>query len=128
MIIDTHIHLDGEEFEDDLELVVERARLAGVCRMLLPAIDVETTKKVALLAERLEGFAFPMIGLHPEEVKDDWQQQLDILRPMLGEPYIAIGEIGLDFYWSREYEQQQLEAFEQQVIWSVETQMPLMIH
>ena len=61
MIIDTHIHLDGEEFEDDLELVVERARLAGVCRMLLPAIDVETTKKVALLAERLEGFAFPMI-------------------------------------------------------------------
>ena len=97
MIIDTHIHLDGEEFEDDLELVVERARLAGVCRMLLPAIDVETTKKVALLAERLEGFAFPMIGLHPEEVKDDWQQQLDILRPMLGEPYIAIGEIGLDF-------------------------------
>ena len=49
MIIDTHIHLDGEEFEDDLELVVERARLAGVCRMLLPAIDVETTKKVALL-------------------------------------------------------------------------------
>ncbi len=128
MIIDTHIHLDGEEFEDDLELVVERARLAGVCRMLLPAIDVETTKRVALLAERLEGFAFPMIGLHPEEVKDDWQQQLDILRPMLGEPYIAIGEIGLDFYWSREYEQQQLEAFEQQVIWSVETQMPLMIH
>ena len=84
MIIDTHIHLDGEEFEDDLELVVERARLAGVCRMLLPAIDVETTKRVALLAERLEGFALPMIGLHPEEVKDDWQQQLDILRPMLG--------------------------------------------
>jgi len=70
-----------------------------------------------------------MIGLHPEEVRDDWQSVLSQMRSMLDDDsVVAIGEVGLDYYWSREFEQQQLEAFECQVKWSVETRLPLMIH
>ena len=72
-----------------------------------------------------------MVGLHPEEVRADWADVLDQLHQLLSsnssEP-IAIGEVGLDFYWSREYEKEQLEVFEEQVRWSVETRLPLMIH
>lgn len=128
MIIDTHIHLDGEEFADDIDDVVARAKQAGVSRMLLPAIDYNTTEAVAAVAQRFDGYALPMIGLHPEEVKADWREVLARLRPKVGKPFVAIGEVGLDFYWSREFESQQLEAFEEQVKWSVETRLPLMIH
>ena len=71
-----------------------------------------------------------MVGLHPEEVKTDWREQLQQMRQMLDgqHPFIAIGEVGLDYYWSREFADEQLQAFEEQVRWSVETRLPLMIH
>ena len=128
MIIDTHIHLDGEEFAEDIDEVVARAKEAGVVRMLLPAIDEKTTDAVVAVAKRFKGYAFPMIGLHPEEVRDDWREVLDRLRPRVDDTFVAIGEVGLDFYWSREFEEQQMLAFEEQVKWSVETRLPLMIH
>ena len=128
MIIDTHIHLDGEEFAEDIDEVVARAKEAGVVRMLLPAIDEKTTDAVVAVAKSFNGYAFPMIGLHPEEVRDDWREVLDRLRPRVDDTFVAIGEVGLDFYWSREFEEQQMLAFEEQVKWSVETRLPLMIH
>lgn len=140
-IIDTHTHLDAEEFAEDRQLVFDRAREAGVYKVFLPAINVDTTRAVAALSCQYPGYAYPMIGLHPEEVKADWKEQLAELRAMLsadrlsapGEAaprrqFIAIGEVGLDYYWSREFEKEQLAAFEQQVVWSVETRLPLMIH
>lgn len=131
--IDTHTHLDGEEFTQDIEDVVARAREAGVCRVFLPAIDLKTVGTVGEVCRRYPGFAYPMYGLHPEEVKLDWRDQLAAIRPHLlpdsaSPSPIAIGEVGLDFYWSREFEQEQMEAFEEQVRWSVETRLPLMIH
>ena len=72
-----------------------------------------------------------MIGLHPEDVKADWRGVLAQMKARLdadGRPFIAIGEVGLDYYWSREFEKEQLEAFEEQVRWSVESRLPLMIH
>ena len=76
------------------------------------------------------GFAYPMVGLRPEEGKEDWQEQRHAMRQMLQDshPFIAIGEVGLDYYWSREYADEQLEAFEEQAKWSIETRLPLMIH
>ena len=140
-IIDTHTHLDAEEFDEDRVEVFARAREAGVCKVFLPAIDVKTTQTVLALSEACPGYAFPMIGLHPEEVKTDWRDQLKELRKMLladrqvsqgndapSRRFIAIGEVGLDYYWSREYEHEQLSAFEEQVEWSIETRLPLMIH
>lgn len=153
-VIDTHTHFDAEEFDEDRAEAFARAREAGVGKVFLPAIDVKTTHAVLALAKEYPGYAYPMIGLHPEEVKEDWKEQLTELRKILEEhrmignanpagesgnanpagdspqfsDFIAIGEVGLDYYWSREFENEQLEAFEEQVKWSVETQLPLMIH
>ena len=129
--IDTHTHLDGEEFREDLPEVVKRAQEAGVSKVFVPAINLPSVQTVMEVCRQYPGYAYPMIGLHPEEVKSDWQQVLSEMKPLLessdGE-VIAIGEVGLDYYWSREFEQEQLAAFEEQVRWSVETRLPLMIH
>ena len=127
-VIDTHTHLDAEEFDEDRAEAFARAREAGVGKVFLPAIDVKTTHAVLALSREYPGYAYPMIGLHPEEVKEDWKDQLAELRKMQISDFIAIGEVGLDYYWSREFEHEQLEAFEEQVKWSVETRLPLMIH
>ena len=142
-IVDTHTHLDGEEFDEDRSEVMMRAKEAGVGMVFLPAIDVKTSGAVLKLSQAYPGYAYPMIGLHPEEVKADWKEQLKKIEAILDahltavdglngikykSDYIAIGEIGLDFYWSREFEKEQLAAFEKQVEWSCETGLPLMIH
>ncbi len=130
-MIDTHTHLDAEEFDEDRAEVFARAKEAGIEKVFLPAIDLKTTQAVLELSRQCPGYAYPMIGLHPEEVKADWKEQLAEIRKILDaqkNDFIAIGEVGLDYYWSREFEHEQLEAFEEQVKWSVETQLPLMIH
>lgn len=130
--IDTHCHLDGEEFAEDRLQVVERAREAGAEAVFIPAIDLKSCHSVLDTCAQFPGYCYPMLGLHPEEVRPDFHQQLDSIRELLNvsltSKLLAIGEVGLDFYWSREFEQQQLEAFEEQVRWSVETRLPLMIH
>ena len=130
MIIDTHTHLDGIEFKEDIQEVVERARNVGVSKVLVPAIDLNSIESINYVCKLFPNFAYPMLGLHPEEVKDDYQEVLKKMKTVLLENnnYIAVGEIGLDFYWSREFEKEQLIAFEEQVKWSIETRLPLMIH
>lgn len=126
---DTHTHLDGEEFKADLPDVIGRAKAQGVGRVLVPAIDLKSVDTVLAVCRQFPGYAFPMIGLHPEEVKADWETQLHQLKARFTEAsFIAIGEVGLDFYWDRTFEREQLLAFEAQVEWAVETQLPLMIH
>lgn len=135
--IDTHAHLDGEEFKDDLPEVINRAKKAGVSKVFLPAIDLSSVPAVLNVCRRYPGYAYPMIGLQPEEVRTDWREVLQQMKQLLDEsrreptngcPFIAVGEVGLDFYWSREFESEQLQAFEQQVQWAVEYRLPLMIH
>ena len=128
MLIDTHAHLDGEEFAADLPVVIERAKAAGVAKVFVPAIDLKTSGSVLQLCRDNKGFAYPMIGLHPEEVRADYAEVIASMRQMLTAEHIAIGEVGLDFYWSREYENEQLLAFEEQVRWSIDSHLPLMIH
>lgn len=136
-IIDTHTHLDAEEFDEDRALAFERAKKAGVARVFLPAIDVKSSHAILALCKVYPHYAYPMIGLHPEEVKEDFKAQLSEIKNLIESnrthapnesKLIAIGEVGLDYYWSREFEKEQLEAFEEQVVWSVETRLPLMIH
>ena len=129
--IDTHTHLDGHEFDDDRDEVIARAKAAGVGKVFIPAIDLPSVDTVQAVCARHPGYAYPMIGLHPEEVKSDWRDVLAQMKTRLddaGHPFIAVGEVGLDYYWSREFEKEQLEAFEEQVRWSVEYRLPLMIH
>lgn len=126
-MIDTHCHLDGEEFREDLEAVIARAREAGVVAIGVPGIDLKSCETIPALCSQYPGYCYPMLGLHPEEARSDWREVLKAIYPSL-QGCIAIGEVGLDFYWSREFEREQLEAFEEQVRWSVELQLPLMIH
>lgn len=126
--IDTHAHLDGEEFANDLEAVVARAREAGVHKVFVPAINLNSCHTVLGVARRFPGFAYSMLGLHPEEVRGDWREVLREIKALKTDDHIAVGEVGLDYYWSREFEREQLQAFEEQVQWAVEWQLPLMIH
>ena len=137
-MIDTHTHLDGEEFREDLPEVISRAREAGITQVFVPTIDLKSCDTVLEVCRQYPDYARPMLGLHPEEVRSDWREVLGKIKEKLSShlspltPHsssiIAIGEVGLDYYWSREYEREQIEAFEEQVRWSVETRLPLMIH
>ncbi len=129
--VDTHIHLDGPEFDPDRDEVVQRARDAGAVMVMVPSLDLGSVGTVLETCGRYPGYAFPMLGLHPEEVRADWRDVLERMEAMLGDPahpFVAVGEVGLDFYWSREFEAEQLLAFERQVQWAVEYGLPLMIH
>lgn len=128
--IDTHTHLDGEEFNADRNETMQRAREAGVSHVFVPAIDLKSVETVLDTCRKYPGYAYPMLGLHPEEVRADWSEVLDQMHEYLkpGHTFIAIGEVGLDYYWSREFEREQLMAFERQVEWSIATRLPLMIH
>ena len=127
-MIDTHTHLDGEEFREDLPEVISRAREAGITQVFVPAIDLKSCDTVLSLCRQYPDYARPMLGLHPEEVRSDWREVLSAIKEKIVGGIIAIGEVGLDYYWSREYEREQIEAFEEQVRWSVEMRLPLMIH
>lgn len=136
--VDTHAHLDGEEFKEDLPEVVVRAKSAGVGAVMVPSVDVHSLESVMAVCRRYPGYCYPMVGLQPEEVREDWSEVLAVMKRALeknlheeaGTPlkYIAVGECGLDFYWSREFEREQLKAFDRQLEWSIAYQLPLMIH
>lgn len=135
-IIDTHAHLDTADFKDDVEQVIERAQSSGIAKIFIPGVDFSSIESVMALCRSQPGYLFPMAGLQPEEVKTDYQVVLNAIRKALLSniesqntvKYIAIGEVGLDFYWSREFEKEQIEAFERQIEWSIELGMPLEIH
>jgi TatD DNase family protein len=131
MIIDTHAHLDGEEFCSDLDEVVTRAKNVGVGKIFIPGINLSSVDSIRSVCNRYPDYCYPLFGLHPEEVRSDWQEVLSQLKAFLFPPsskLMAIGEVGLDFYWSREFEKEQLLAFEEQVRWSIDLHLPLMIH
>lgn len=136
MIIDTHSHLDGEEFAEDLDETIQRAKAAEIEKIFIPAINLAGMPHLIEVCKAYKGYLYPMIGLHPEEVREDYQDELDKLHELLKanqkapkeERFIAIGEVGLDFYWDSTYRQQQLDAFEQQIQWAEEFNLPLMIH
>jgi len=135
-VIDTHSHIDGSEFAEDLESVIMRARQAGIEKVLVPAISGEGLPHLFEVCAQHEGFLYPMIGLHPEEVlpdkKDirkelDWMEALMESRSVRPAP-VAIGEIGLDFYWDDKFRAEQLCAFERQLEWAERFRLPVMIH
>ncbi len=128
IFIDTHTHIDGEEFKDDLDLVVQRAKHSGALKLFVPGINGNSLASVKEVCNRYPGYCYGMIGLHPEDVRADYSEVLDRMEALLDNGWVAIGEVGLDYYWSREFEKEQLAAFERQVQWSVDTSLPLAIH
>lgn len=128
--VDTHTHLFCDEFSADRDAAVERAVAAGVDCLCLPAINCATLPALLDLCERYPCVCYPMIGLHPTDVVDDYREQLLVMEQMLfsSDKFIAVGEVGLDFYWSNERSNEQSEAFETQIGWAKRAKLPLAIH
>ena len=135
MLIDTHSHLFVEEFTEDLPQVMERARKAGVSYIFMPNIDSTTIDAMLSVCRDYPGFCYPMIGLHPTSVNDNpaWREELArveryLLDPPAGIRFCAIGEIGLDYYWSDAFVAQQTEAFVAQLRLAARFDLPVAIH
>lgn len=130
-IIDTHAHLYGEEFTEDIDQVLERARENGVGKIFLPNIDGSSIGEMNRLVEKYPGYLYPMMGLHPTDLTEDYQQVLRRMEELVaapGHPYIGIGEVGLDYYWDDSMKKEQLAAFDFQVQLALKYDLPLMIH
>lgn len=135
-MIDTHSHIDGEEFVDDLEDVLSRARQAGVNKIFVPGICMKDTSHLLEVCQAHSDLLYPMVGLHPENVMDeDFNQVLDSMEKIIEEDstshiynIIGVGETGLDFYWDDTYRNQQIESLERQIHWAGKFDLPLMLH
>ena len=130
MLIDTHSHLFVEEFTEDLPQVMERARKAGVSYIFMPNIDSTTIDAMLSVCRDYPGFCYPMIGLHPTSVNESYEQELAVVHKYLStsNEFVAIGEIGLDLYWDKTFLKEQILAFEKQIEWALEYDLPIVIH
>ena len=127
--IDTHTHIYDHQFDLDRNEAMKRALDAGVGMMLLPNVDASTITPMLELHEQFPDCTRVMMGLQPEEVKEDYKPVLAQMEKELERYiYIGVGEVGLDFYWDTTFKQQQLDAFETQLQWAKQLQLPLSIH
>lgn len=128
-MIDTHCHIDDPQYTDGFDLFIQTQQQAGVERILVPGVNVDNIQAVIDVCKRYPDYLLPAIGLHPEEIKDDYQVALDTLYQSLDmHPYIAIGEIGLDYHFDTTYKQQQQDALRIQLQWAKDRNLPVMIH
>lgn len=129
MLIDSHTHLYLPDFKEDIEAVMKRASDCGVQKFYLPAIDQSVIQDMLNLAAKYPGRCIPMMGLHPCSVTGNYKKELELMEDwILKRSFAAIGEIGLDFYWSREFEAQQYEAFHRQLEIALDRQLPVVLH
>jgi TatD DNase family protein len=129
MMIDTHCHLYSEEFVNDIDAVISSAKQKGVTKFYLPAIDSTSLDAMLALEKQYPNECFAMMGLHPCYVKDNYQAELAIVQQQLqSRHFVAVGEIGLDFYWDKTFATQQHEAFELQMQWALDYNLPIVIH
>ncbi len=128
-LIDTHTHIYDHQFSLDRNETVQRALEASVGMMLLPNVDASTIAPMLELHEQFPDCTRVMMGLQPEEVKEDYKAVLAMMEKELEcNMYIGVGEVGLDFYWDLTFEKQQLDAFETQLDWAKQLHLPLSIH
>ena len=148
-LIDTHTHIYDHQFSLDRNETVQRALEAGVKMMLMPNVDASTIAPMLELHQKYPDCTRVMMGLQPEEVKEDYKAVLAVMEKELGDAspassvpcpqssvpsppsrvhYVGVGEVGLDFYWDATYEKQQLDAFETQMDWAKQLSLPLSIH
>jgi TatD DNase family protein len=129
LLIDTHCHLYSEEFLNDRREMIKRALEAGVAHFMLPNIDVSSMDPMMELEIEFPRQCHAMIGLHPCYVKEDADEQLEVVRDWLAvRKFLGIGEIGLDFYWDLSFREKQIEVFRKQLEWSLQYALPVVIH
>ncbi len=129
MITDTHTHLYSEQFNDDRNKMILRAKKAGVSRFFIPAIDSSYTESMLILEKEYPNDVFLMMGLHPTSVKENYLEELAHVKEWMEKrDFYAIGEIGIDLYWDKSFLTQQQEAFRTQIKWAKEKKLPIVIH
>ena len=129
MITDTHTHLYSEQFDEDREDMIQRAKDAGVSRFFIPAIDSSYTESMFALEKENPNDVFLMMGLHPTSVKENYLEELAHVKNWIDKRiFYAIGEIGIDLYWDKSFLVQQQEAFRTQIKWAKEKKIPIVIH
>jgi len=129
MFIDSHAHIYSEQFFADKVEMLQKSKEARVATILMPAIDSETHERMFSFENETQVKCLSMMGLHPCSVKDDFRSELSIVDQYLKQRnFVAIGETGLDFYWDLTFKDQQYEAFEQQIGWALEYDIPIVIH
>ncbi len=129
MITDTHTHLYSEQFDDDRNEMMQRAKDAGVSRFFIPAIDSNYTERMFLLEKENPKDVFLMMGLHPTSVQENYKEELAHVKEWMEKRnFFAIGEIGIDLYWDKSFLTQQQEAFKTQIQWAKEKKLPIVIH
>jgi TatD DNase family protein len=128
-MIDTHSHFYLPDFQEDFQAVVDRCKSVGIEKIYLPAIDSSTHDAMMALAAAQPGWCIPMMGLHPCYVTADYQQEMSLVETWLSkQSFAAIGEIGLDFYHSTEFKQEQIDVFVHQMNLAMQYDLPIVIH
>lgn len=127
--IETHAHIYSSKFDSDRDQVIQDIREAGIERVYMPNVDVETISAMLDCEEKYPGLCIPMMGLHPCDVKEDFHEQLSIMEDWLNKrQFAAVGEIGLDLYWDKTFFEQQKEALRIQINWAKERDLPIVLH
>ena len=126
---DTHTHLYSKEFENESTQLIEKAIKNGVSRLFIPNIDLQSIQPLLDLVWQFPENCFPMMGLHPCSVAENVDEQLfQIQKWFKKRKFYAVGEIGLDFYWSLDFKEQQIMAFKKQCMWAIQQDLPINIH
>ena len=128
-LIDTHSHIYSEDFDTDRAQAIQRAKDAGVTRIILPNVDSETLPQMLALETEYPQFCFAAVGLHPTSVKENYREELSLIESELKRRnWIAIGEIGIDLYWDKTFLEEQIIVFQQQIDWALVYKLPVIIH
>ncbi len=129
MLIDTHSHLYLPQFDEDREAMLQRALEADVRKIFLPNIDLDSIAGMLALCDAHPQVCYPMMGLHPCDVKENYKEVLSLIRSEFDKrKFIAVGEIGIDLYWDKTTLDIQVDAFKQQIDWAKQMQIPIVIH
>lgn len=127
--IETHAHIYSSKFDSDRDQVIQDIRDAGIERVYMPNVDVQTIDAMLACEEKYPGLCIPMMGLHPCDVKDDFRDQLAVMEDWLNKrQFAAVGEIGLDLYWDKTFYEQQKEALKIQINWAKQRDLPIVLH
>ena len=128
-IIDTHTHLYLKQFNEDIDLVINRSKEIGVNKFILPAIDSSHFNEMHNLKDKYPNSIYLMSGLHPTDVKENYKDELDfVVNTLKSHNYVAIGEIGIDLYWEKSFLKQQKDAFKFQIKLAIKHDLPIVIH
>lgn len=129
ILTDTHSHLFLKQFDNDRRETIEKAISENVSRIFLPNVDISTIEPLMSVCKEFPENCFPLMGLHPTSVNENYRQELDVIEKQLAKnKFYGIGEIGIDLYWDKTFLEQQKEVFIKQIEWAKEMELPIIIH